>query len=324
MNLRYTGQKPEKEVLQVIGETFRALFAEDPRVVYLDADLMGSLKTQDLWKEYPKNVFNCGIQEANMVGVACGMYINGFKPYVHSFSPFASRRVFDRVFISGAYAHKSLRIIASDAGIMATHNGGTHMCFEDVAMMCTVPDACVVDISDPAMMGAMMHLTKDRPGVTYLRTPRRNLPDIYMPDEKFEIGKGKVLREGTDVTLIGCGIMVGTCLDAAKMLEAEGISARVVDVVTVKPLDEELILKSACKTGAIVTAENANLHGGLGSMVCDCLAQNCPTPALRVAVEDQLGRVGVENFLRGAYGLTAENIVDKAKRVIAMRDRNRW
>ncbi len=323
MNLRYTGQTPEKEVLQVIGKTFRSLLAEDPTVVYLDADLMGSLKTQDLWKEYPNNVFNCGIQEANMVGVACGMYLNGFKPYIHSFSPFASRRVFDQVFISGAYAHKSLRIIASDAGITATHNGGTHMCFEDIAMMCTVPEACVVDISDPTMMGAMMRITKDRPGITYLRTPRRGLPDLYMPEETFEIGKGKVLREGEDVTLIGCGIMVGTCLDAAKQLEAEGISARVVDMVTIKPLDEQLILESAEKTGAIVTAENANLHGGLGSMVCDCLAQHHPTPALRVAVEDQFGRVGVESYLRGAYGLTAENIVDKAKKVIAMRDRKR-
>ena len=168
-----------------------------------------------------------------------------------------------------------------------------------------------------------MRLTKDRPGVTYLRTPRRNLPDIYMPDETFEIGKGKVLREGTDVTLISCGIMVGTCLDASRLLEAEGISARVVDVVTVKPLDEELIVESARKTGAIVTAENANLHGGLGSMVCDCLAQNCPTPALRVAVEDRFGCVGVEDFLRFTYGLTADNIVDKAKKAIEMRDHRR-
>lgn len=323
MNLRYTGQKAEKEIFQVIGETFRSLFAKDSRVVYLDADLMGSLKTQDLWREYPKNVFNCGIQEANMIGVACGMYLNGFKPYVHSFSPFASRRVFDQVFISGAYAHKSLRIIASDAGIMATHNGGTHMCFEDIAMMCTIPEACVVDISDPTMMGAMMRLTKDRPGVTYLRTPRRDLPDIYQSGEPFELGVGKVLRDGEDVTLIGCGIMVSTCLDAAKLLEIEGISARVIDVVTVKPLDERLILESAEKTGAIVTAENANIHGGLGSMICDCLAQHRPTPALRVAVEDQFGRVGVESFLRPVYGLTAESIVKKAKRVIAMRDHNR-
>lgn len=323
MNLRYTGGKPEKEVLQVIGETFRELISEDSRVVYLDADLMGSLKTQDIWKEFPRNVYNTGIQEANMIGVACGMYLNGFKPYVHSFSPFASRRVFDQVFISGAYAKKSIRIIASDAGIMATHNGGTHMCFEDVAMMCTIPGACVVDISDPVMMGVMMRLTKDRPGITYLRTPRRNLPDIYCPDERFEEGRGKVLREGDDVTLVGCGIMVATCLQAAKILQQEGIAARVVDVVTIKPLDEALILESAEKTGAVVTAENANIHGGLGSMVADCLSQCRPTPVLHVAIENQFGRVGVEEFLREAYGLTAEHIASKAKKAMALRGQSK-
>lgn len=323
MKIRYTGRKPEREVLEVIGQTFRTLFKEDPRVVYLDADLMGSLKTQDIWKEFPENVYNTGIQEANMVGVACGMYLNGFKPYIHSFNPFASRRVFDQVFISGAYAHKSLRIIASDAGIMATHNGGTHMCFEDVAMMCTIPGACVVDISDPTMMGAMMRLTKDRPGVTYLRTPRRDLPDVYLSDEQFEEGKGKVLREGGDVTLVGCGIMVATCLEAAEALHEQGIEARVIDVVTIKPLDETLILESAEKTGAIVTAENANIHGGMGSMVADCLAQNRPTPVRHVAIEDQFGRVGVESFLREAYGLTTENIADKAREAMILRERSK-
>ena len=319
MELRYTGKKPEREVFQVFNSTMRELITNDSKVVYLDADLMGSLKTHDLWHEFPKNVFNTGIQEANMVGVACGLYLNGYKPYVHSFAPFASRRVFDQAFLSIAYAKKSVRIIASDAGIMATHNGGTHMCFEDVAMMCSVPDACVVDVSDPEMCGAFLRLTKDRPGLTFIRTPRRDLPDIYLPGTVFEEGKGKVLREGTDVTLIGCGIMVATCLQAADMLANEGISARVVDIVTLKPLDEQLVLESAEKTHAIVTAESANVWGGLGSIVSRCLAEKRPTRVLNVGVEDSFGRVGVESFLREAYGLTAEHIVARAREAIKLK-----
>lgn len=317
MELRYTGGKPEKEVFQVFNSVMRELIEEDPRVAYLDADLMGSLKTYDLWHDFPKNVFNTGIQEANMIGVACGMYLNGYKPYVHSFSPFASRRVFDQAFLSIAYAKKSVRIVASDAGIMATHNGGTHMCFEDVAMMRSVPDACLVDVSDPTMCGAFLRMTKDRPGLTYIRMPRRDLPDIYLPGTTFQEGKAKILRDGTDVTLIGCGIMVATCLQAAKKLAEEGIQAQVVDIVTIKPLDRETILACAEKTGRVVTAENANVIGGLGSAVAECLAQERPTPIRFVGVEDQFGCVGVEPFLREKYGLTPENIVKNVKALLA-------
>ena len=315
MENRYTGEKPELEVAQVINKTLRELIKEDSRVVYLDADLMGSLKTHDLWHEFPDNVFNTGIQEANMIGVACGMYLNGMKPYVHSFAPFVSRRAFDQVFLSSAYAKKSVRIIASDAGIMATHNGGTHMCFEDIAMMRSVPEACVVDVSDPMMCGEFLKLTKERPGVTFIRAPRRDLPDIYLPGTVFEEGKGKILREGNDVTLIGCGIMVGTCLQAAGILAQEGIEARVVDIVTIKPLDQELVLECAMKTGGIVTAENANVIGGLGSAVSEYLAEVHPTRVLRVGIEDIFGRVGVESGLREAYGLTPEKIASKARKI---------
>lgn len=316
MKLRYTGSKPDKEVFEIIGETFKELFKEDPKVVYIDADLMGSLKTQNLWKEYPNNVFNTGIQEANMIGLASGMYLNGFKPYVHTFSPFATRRVFDQIAVSVAYAHKSIRVIGSDAGIMATHNGGTHMCFEDIAMVRALPEACIVDVSDPVMCKAFMKMTKDRVGLTYIRTPRRDLKDIYEPDTKFEIGKAKVLIEGNDVTLIASGIMVATCLEAAKVLAQNEIFVRVVDIVTIKPLDKELVIESAQKTKNIVTVENANIIGGLGSAVCECLAENYPIKVVRVGIEDQFGCVGEETFLREKYGLTVENIVNKVKKMI--------
>lgn len=319
MKFRYTGQKAEKEVFQVFNETMRDLIEEDSRVVYLDADLMGSLKTQELWKNYPKNVLNTGIQEANMVGVACGLYLNGFKPYIHSFSPFASRRVFDQVFLSVGYGHKSVRVIGSDAGIMATHNGGTHMCFEDVAMMRTVPGACVVDVSDPVMCGAFLRLTKDRPGLTYLRIPRRSVPDIYLPDEKFEEGRGKILREGTDVSLVACGIMVAACLQAAELLAAEDIKARVVDIVTIKPLDEALLLDCAQKCGALVTAENASILGGLGGAVAEYLCGARPVPIERAGIRDSFGCVGPEPFLREKYGLTPQRLAQCAKNVLKLK-----
>lgn len=314
MNIRYTGQSPEKEIFQVFNETMSQLFQEDEKVIYLDADLMGSLKTHELWKQYPQNVINTGIQESNMVGVAAGLYLNGFKPYIHSFSPFASRRVFDQAFLSVAYAKKSVRIIGSDAGIMATNNGGTHMCFEDVAMMRSVPNACVLEATDGVMFGAFLKLTKDRPGLTYIRTARRNLPDIYMPDEEFCEGKGKILKEGNDVTIVASGIMVATCLEAAKILEKEGIHARVVDVITIKPLDTDLILDCAKTTKSIVVAENANILGGLGSAVSEYLSSVYPVPITRIGIPDEFGCVGNEQFLREKYGLTIDNIVLQVKK----------
>lgn len=316
MDIRYTGDKPEKEAAQVFNETMRALFAEDDRVVYLDADLMGSLKTQNLWKEFPDRVFNCGIQEANMVGVACGLYLAGYKPYIHTFSPFASRRVFDQVFLSVGYANKSVRIIGSDAGIMATYNGGTHMCLEDVAMMRTVPRSCVVDVTDATMLAAMLRLTKDLPGLTYIRTARRGLPDVYSADETFELGKGKVLAEGGDVTIVAAGIMVSTALQAAARLSEHGVSARVVDPVTIKPLDGELMLRCARETGAIVAAENHSVIGGLGSAVSDVVSESCPVPVFRIGVKDSFGQVGNEAYLRDQYHLTVQDLVSLAMRAV--------
>lgn len=309
MELRYVhGSTPEKEILQVYAETMEQLFQQDPKVVYLDADLMGSLKTSELWKKYPDHVLNTGIQEADMVGVAAGLYLAGFKPYIHSFTPFASRRVFDQLFISIAYAQKSVRVIGSDAGIAATYNGGTHMCFEDIGLMRTIPYACICDVTDAAMFKQMLYLTKDRQGVNYIRTARRGVPDIYYSDESFEIGKGKVLHEGKDATIIAAGLQVAPALDAASMLEDEGISVRVVDIVTIKPIDRDLILDSARKTGLIVTSENGNIRGGLGSAVAEVTAEFCPTHILFNGVKDRFGQVGGMDFLREQYQLRAQDI----------------
>lgn len=313
MGIRYTGAKPEKEPFEVFRDTISQLIESDSKVVYIDADLMGAMKTQEIWHQYPNNVFNTGIQEANMIGMACGFYLNGFKPYVHSFTPFVTRRVFDQLFVSGAYGKKSIRVIGSDAGIMATHNGGTHMCFEDVAMMRTIPGALIVDVSDPTMFGRFLVSTKERPGITYLRTPRRGLHDIYDCDEEFIEGKGKVIVDGSDVSLVSSGIMVSTCIEASKKLKEEGISARVVDIVTIKPIDRDLLLRLSKETKGIVTAENSNIIGGLYSAVSEYLSQVNPTRIIPIGIKDQFGCVGDEPFLREKYGLTVDSIVSAAK-----------
>lgn len=320
MKLRYTGAAPEIEASNLFCASMEELFAEDEKVVYLDADLMGSMKTQGLWKNYPNRVFNCGIQEANMVGVACGLFLAGYKPYIHSFSPFISRRVFDQVFLSVGYAGKSVHLIGSDAGLMATDNGGTHMCFEDIAMMRTIPGACVVDVSDGTLLTKMLRATKDWQGVTYFRTPRRNMPDIYETDTEFEIGRGKVLTDGEDATIVASGIMVATALQAKEVLTKEGVSVRVVDPVTVKPLDEELIVRCARETGAIVTAENHNIIGGLGAAVAELLSMRCPVPVFRVGIQDRFGQVGPENFLREEYSLRPEDVAQQVRAAIQMKN----
>lgn len=319
MKLRYTGKAPETEISQVFAPTMEELLRSDEKVVYLDADLMASLKTQKLWEKYPERILNCGIQEANMVGVAAGLYLAGYKPYIHSFAPFITRRVFDQVFISIGYGHKSVHLIGSDVGIMATDNGGTHMCFEDIALIRTIPDSCIIDVTDATMFVDLLHKVKDRGGVTYFRTARRNMPDVYEADTSFEIGQGKVLIEGQDVTIIASGIMVATALQAAEILKQERVSARVVDPITVKPLDRALILKCAHETGAMVTAENHSVNGGLGGAIAELISESIPIPVQRVGVREKFGQVGTEAFLRQQYHLEAKDIVEKAHAAISLK-----
>lgn len=313
VELKYSGKLPEKEITQIYNETMEELFCEDEKVVYLDADLMGSLKTQELWKAYPKHVFNVGIQEANMVGVACGMYLAGYKPYIHSFSPFASRRVFDQIFISAAYAKKSLKVIGSDAGISATYNGGTHMCFEDIALYRSIPQACIIDVSDGTMFSYFLKKLKDYEGLVYFRTARRGVMDIYKENEEFEVGKGKILLEGIDATIIASGLQVAPALDAAMLLKKEGITVRVVDPITIKPLDKELVIDSAKKTGLIITTENHNVCGGLGDAVASITAECYPVTVLKNGIQDAFGQVGNESYLREQYKIRSEDIVNLVK-----------
>jgi transketolase len=314
----YDGSMDKEVYKSVFGRVIGELLREDENVVYLDADLMNSFGTQKLPKEFPGRAVDVGIAEANMMGIAAGLSAAGKKPYAHSFGPFASRRSFDQTFLSIAYAGNSARIFGSDPGVTAAFNGGTHMPFEDMGMMRLIPNATVIELSDAAMMETLMRDTKDREGLTYFRVTRKNYPTIYSKDHKFTIGKGEILRNGKDVTIFAIGLMIGEALAAAKMLEAKGISARVVDMFTVKPLDVELVVKCAKETGAVVTSENHNIVGGLGEAVASALLENgCAVPFKKHGVEDRFGQVGPQNFLQEQYGLTTAKLVEVVEATVA-------
>ena len=317
MKIVYNGEK-DGAFKETLGNTIPRLSEADDRVIYLDADLMNCINTGKWAKEHPERGIDCGISEANMVGIAAGLSAVGFKPIIHTFGPFASRRVYDQVFLSGAYAKNSITILGTDPGVCAAYNGGTHMPFEDMALYRAIPDAYVFDITDTAMLEDVLTQCVDIHGIKYIRVGRKNNVKMYEAGSKFEIGKGIVTKEdGNDATIIACGIMVGMAMKAAEMLAAEGIKVTVVDMFTVKPLDEALVLAQAEKTGAIVTAANHNKIGGLFSAVADCLAVSHPTPIEYVAVEDEFGEVGPQDYLEKRFNLTPEHIVEKVKKAIA-------
>jgi len=317
MAIIYTGAADQTPYKNIFGKTMEAIADSDPNVVYLDADLMNSIGTYSFWQRNKRQAINCGIAEANMVGIAAGLSAGGKKPYVHTFGPFATRRCYDQLFLSVAYAGLSARIFGTDPGVTAAFNGGTHMPFEDLALMRAIPHATVIEISDGAMLENLMWQIKDREGLTYIRTTRKAYPTVYSQDHPFEIGKGEVLTDGTDCTIIACGLMVGEALKAAKTLAESGVNARVIDMFTIKPIDRELVLKAARETGVIVTAENHNIIGGLGDAVTDVLLDaGVPVKFKKVGVQDQFGSVGPLDFLQNHYGLTAAAIADTVKGLI--------
>ncbi len=316
MKIVYDGTMDPRQCKAVLGETIPALAAEDENVIYLDADLMNCIGTAKWAAENPDRAINCGIAEANMVGVACGLAASGFKPIIHTFGPFASRRVFDQVFLSAGYAKNSITVIGTDPGVTATLNGGTHMPFEDVALYRALPTATIIDVTDPAMLISVLRQCKDREGVKYIRVGRKNYARMYEDGSELPIGKGVELRDGTDAVIFACGIMVHEAMQAAAALEKEGISAAVVDMFTIKPLDVDCVLRWAEKTGAVVTAENHNRVGGLTSAVSEVLALKRPTPLEYVAVEDCFGEVGPQGYLQERFGLTAEHVAEAVRAVI--------
>lgn len=299
------------------GNALAECGADFPNLVVLDADLAGATKTGVFQKAFPDRHIDCGIAECNMTGIAAGLATCGKVPFISSFAMFAAGRNFEQVRNSIGYPHLNVKIGATHAGITVGEDGATHQCNEDVALMRTIPGMTVIVPSDDVEAKAAVRAAIEMEGPVYLRFGRAAVPVINdKPDYKFEIGKGVLLREGTDVTIIASGITVSSALDAAEMLAADGISAEVINIHTIKPLDEELVLASAKKTGKVVTAEEHTVIGGLGSAVCDCLSEKHPTPVMRIGMQDVFGESGSANALVEKYGLDGKSIYEKTKEFV--------
>ena len=289
--------------------------------VVLDADLAAATKTGIFKKKFPERFFDCGIAEGNMISVAAGIATTGKVVFASSFAMFAAGRAYEQVRNSIGYPHLNVKIGATHAGITVGEDGATHQCNEDIALMRTVPGMTIVNPSDANEAYAAVEAAINYYGPMYLRFGRFAVPNLTaeIPGYKFELGKGVTMKEGCDVTIVATGYMVHVALEAAELLAADGINAEVINIHTIKPLDTELITASAKKTGAVVTAEEHNVIGGLGGAVCEALAESCPVPVLRVGVEDKYGRSGKVPALLEMYGLTKENIAAKAKAAILLK-----
>ena len=300
------------------GRTLAELGAENPNLVVLDADLAGSTKTAVFGKAFPERHINCGIAEGNMMSVAAGLATCGKTVFAYSFAMFASGRAYEQIRNSIGYPHLNVKIGASHAGISVGEDGATHQCNEDFAIMRSIPGMVVICPSDDVEACAAVRAAAEYDGPVYLRLGRLAVPVFNDPENyKFEMGKGVVMKEGTDVSIFATGLEVNEALDAAKLLEADGINAEVINIHTLKPIDTELVAASAKKTGKVVTVEEHSIIGGLGSAVCEALAETVPTPVLRIGVQDVFGESGPAKALIAKYGLDAESIYKKVKEYLA-------
>ena len=296
------------------GNALLELGAENPDVVVLDADLAAATKTGVFKKAYPERHIDCGIAECNMVGIAAGLATTGKIPFVSSFAMFAAGRAFEQVRNSVGYPHLNVKIGATHAGITVGEDGASHQCNEDIALMRTIPGMVVMCPADDVEAKAAVKAAAAYEGPVYMRFGRAACHVINdRPDYKFEIGKGTVVREGEDVTIIATGICVGSALEAAEMLSEEGISAEVINICTIKPLDEEIIVNSARKTGKVVTAEEHSVIGGLGSAVCDALCKSYPVPVMKIGMQDVFGESGSAAALVEKYKLDGKGIYGQIK-----------
>ena len=296
------------------GNALVELGKEHENLVVLDADLAAATKTGTFKKAFPDRHIDCGIAEANMVGIGAGLAAAGMVPFVSSFAMFAAGRAFEQVRNSVGYPHLNVKIGATHAGISVGEDGATHQCNEDIALMRTMPGVVGISPADDVEAKAAVRAADEYDGPVYLRFGRLAAPVIFDEETyKFEIGKGQVVTEGTDVTIIATGLMVGNSMEAAEMLAEKGISAKVINMATIKPLDEELVIAAAKETGKVVTVEEHSVIGGLGSAVCDVLSEKCPTPVLKVGVNDVFGHSGPALDLIAEFGLDAKGIAEKVE-----------
>lgn len=321
MNIKLIGkhEKDSRACRDALALPLKDMMAADKSICYVDCDLMGCVNTKQLRQDFPERALEAGIAEGNAAGIAAGLAATGKKVFLHSFGTFSSRRIYDQIYMSAAYAGLTVHVLGSDPGVSAAYNGGTHMPLEDGAMYLSIPESTVLDAADYDQLESIIRqLPGIQKGITFTRFVRKDVKQVYGPGSEFEIGKGVVLRESDKDTcaIIASGILVDEALKAAEILASENISVRVIDMFTWKPLDESLVLKAAQETGAIVTAENHNVTCGLGSVIANCLVKNRPTIQEFVGVQDQFGQVGPQDFLMDEYGLRAENIIEAVKRAI--------
>lgn len=312
----YNGEttKEELELRKVCTNKFEEYLTKDEKVVVLDADLMGSLGSGSLVEKYKGRVINVGIMEAQEISCAAGLSRVGLKPFVHTFTAFASRRCLDQIFISSLYQNNPITVIASDAGIQAVHNGGTHMSFEDMGLIRGLANSVVIEPTDSNVLKSVLDEVYSKQDKFYwIRLTRKNVFKIYEEGSKFEIGKANVLQLGSDVCIIAIGMMVHEARIAAKKLEKEGISVTVIDMFTLKPIDREAVVKHSKGKKLVVSAENHSITNGLGSAVAEVLSEECLTKLVRVGVKERFGQVGALEFLQEEYGLRAEDIYQAVK-----------
>lgn len=303
-----------KELRVTVLDALKELMTENQKIVALDADLGGASGWTLIAKDYPNNFINVGIAEANMVGVAAGLSLTGYTPFIHTFGPFATRRVLDQIYLSGAYADNTITIFGSDPGFAAGHNGGTHTTWEDVALLRSIPNVVICDAADEVQMDWIIKTFSKRKGIHYVRGNRKGVKNVYAPGSTFEIGRGNLLKEGQEILIVAAGQLVSEALEVAKTLETKGSSVEVIDMFTIKPLDKELLLERLVGKKTVVTIENHSITGGLGSAVAEVLADNgLAVPLTRIGVDERFGQVGTPDFLQAEFGLTTETILAQLK-----------
>ena len=303
------------------GEALAELAEKYPQLVVLDADLSGATMTKSFAAKYPERFFDCGIAEANMTDIAAGMSTCGYKPFTNTFAIFASGRAYEQVRNTIAYPRLNVTVVGSHGGISVGEDGATHQCIEDLALMREIPGMLVCNPCDANEMKLAVEALINYEGPAYLRLgrPATEVVTDSIEGYKFELGKGALLKDGKDVTVIANGLMVALALEAAAKLEEEGISVRVIDMHTIKPLDEELVLKAAKETGCIVTAEEHSIVGGLGGAVAEYLSGVCPVPVVRLGVNDEFGRSGTANAVLEYFGLTVEGVAAKVREALSLK-----
>lgn len=304
------------EFRQALAKELSRLMKQDESICILDADLAKPNGTYPLYKEFPDRTFNVGIAEANMVGVAAGLAASNLKPNVFSFAPFSTRRALDQIMISVCYAKQNVKIWGTDPGITAETNGGTHMSFEDIGVLRSIPTMTIFDVVDAKQLEQAVEQIESYNGPMYIRTPRKTRPDVYGDDYKFELFKADVIGEGKDITIIASGTMVYEAKEAVAELKKEGIKAELISANFIKPLDEQTLLKSINKTNVVLTCENHNVIGGLHSAVCELVCKNKPVKVYAIGVQDQFGQVGKYNELLEAYHMTKQDIIEKVKEIL--------